>query len=43
MVFEVKTIFSFDAICKDSFLYLQNMINDLQLESSIERPQEVHI
>lgn len=40
---DVKSIFNFDKVSEDSFLYLCDMINALQLEARSERKQEIHI
>lgn len=39
---DIKVIFCFEHITDDSLKYLQDMINELQLESRTDRHQEVH-
>ena len=39
---DVKVIFCFEYVTDDSLRYLQDMINELQLESRSDRYQEVH-
>lgn len=39
---DIKTIFCFEHVTDDSLKYLQDMINELQIESRSDREQEVH-
>lgn len=39
---DIKVIFCFERVTDDSLKYLQDMINELQLESRSDRYQEVH-
>ena len=39
---DIKALFCFEHVTDDSLKYLQDMINELQLESRSDRGQEVH-
>ena len=39
---DIKALFCFEHVTDDSLKYLQDMINELQLESRSDRCQEVH-
>lgn len=39
---DIKALFCFEHVTDDSLKYLQDMINELQLESRSDRYQEVH-